>query len=62
MPSLQSCVVGQTKPFGEKISKIVQKKNLNYEKTEMAFPAIFGLSPRIPTISESLVWSPNYSF
>ena len=28
----------------------------------MAISVPFGLSPRIPTFSKSLVWSPNYSF
>ena len=63
MLPLQSCLVGQTKPFGEKkISKISQKKTKPLKKTEMAILAIFGLLPRIPTCSYWLVWNPNYSF
>ena len=62
MSPLQSCLVGQTKPFGEKISKIGQKKTQTPQKTEMAILAIFGLLPRIPIFSYWLVWSPNYSF
>ena len=57
MAPLQSCLVGQTKPFGEKFSKITQKKKPKpLKKTEIAVLAIFGLLPRIPIFSYWLVW------
>ena len=45
MAPLQSCLLGQTKPLSEKISKIGQKRNGTIQKTELAILAIFRLSP-----------------
>ena len=49
LPSLLSCIEDQMKPFcDEKNKQDRSEKSPDHSKTEMAIPAIFRLSSRIP--------------